>query len=212
MLWSWNRRKWPSSKVAISSGLNLEAQKYWGPWDNASVPVDTRPMASKSNYWKPEGERHIIHLISSNLSLNRVGRWGTTDDLTISFLHFSRFTTALWDLANSKPVHSLMLPSHLFVCLPCLLPPFTVHCKMVLARPDEWETWPYHCSLCLFMMVMRSLCAPIACWILAWTSSLVTWSSYSSTSFPWLVFFFGALLYKTHYSSKRELSVIYLRP
>ena len=25
--------------------------------------------------------------------------------------------------------------------------PFTEPCKVVLARPDEWETWPYHCSL-----------------------------------------------------------------
>ena len=41
---------------------------------------------------------------------------------------------------NSRPVHSLMLSSHLFLCLPCLLPPFTVPRKMVLARPDERET------------------------------------------------------------------------
>ena len=70
-------------------------------------------------------------------SLNREGRWGTTDDFATSFLHFSLFSTALWDLANSRPVHSLMLSSHLFLCLPCLLSPFTVPCKMVLARPDE---------------------------------------------------------------------------
>ena len=63
---------------------------------------------------------------SSHLSLNREGRWGTTDDFATSFLHFSLFTTALWDLADSRPVHSLMLSSHLFHCLPCLLPPFTV--------------------------------------------------------------------------------------
>ena len=35
-------------------------------------------------------------------------------------------------------------------CLPCLLPPLTVPCKMVLARPDERETWPNHCSLHFF--------------------------------------------------------------
>ena len=70
------------------------------------------------------------------------GRWGTTDDFTTSFLHFSLFSTALSDLANSRLVHSLMLPSHLFFCLPCFLPPFTVPCKMVLARPDERETCP----------------------------------------------------------------------
>ena len=39
-------------------------------------------------------------------SLNREGRWGTTDDFTTSFLHFSLFSTALWDLLNSRPVHS----------------------------------------------------------------------------------------------------------
>ena len=77
---------------------------------------------------------------SSHLSLNRDGRWGTTDDFATSVLHFSLFSTALRDFANSRPVHSLMLSSKLFLCLPCLLPPFTVPCKMVLARPDEQET------------------------------------------------------------------------
>ena len=98
------------------------------------------------------------------------------------FLHFSLFSTALWDLANSRPVHSLMLSSHLFFCLPCLLPPLTVPCKIVLARPDEWETCPYYCSLCLFTMVRRSLCCPIACWILARTSSFVSWYLYEMRS------------------------------
>ena len=81
--------------------------------------------------------------ISSHLSLNHEGRWGTIDDFVASFLHFSLFSTALWDLANSRPVHSLMLSSSLLLCLPCLLPPLTVPCKTVLARPDEQETWPY---------------------------------------------------------------------
>ena len=117
--------------------------------------------------------------------LNHEGRWGTKDDFTTSFLHISLFSIALWDLPNSRPVHSLMLSSHFFFCLPCLLPPFSVPCKMVLARPDERETSPYHCSLRLCMMVRRSLCAPIACWILAWTSSLVTWSLYEMHSILW---------------------------
>ena len=86
------------------------------------------------------------------------------------------FSTALWDLANSRPVHYLMLSSHLFLCLPCLFPPSTVPCKMVLARPDEPVTCPYHCSLCLFTIVRRSWCGPVALWILAWTSLLVAWS------------------------------------
>ena len=83
-------------------------------------------------------------------------------------------STALWDLANSRSVHSLMLSSHLFLCLPCLLSPFTVLRKMVLARPDEREACPYHCSLRLFTMVRRFSCGLIALWILTPTSSLVT--------------------------------------
>ena len=98
------------------------------------------------------------------------------------FSPFSLFSIALWDLPNSRPVHSLLLSSNLFLCLPCLLPPFTVSCKMVLARPDEQETCPYHCRLRLFTMVRRSSCGPIACWILARTSSLVTWSLYEMCS------------------------------
>ena len=49
-----------------------------------------------------------------------------------------------------------MSSSHLFLCLPRLLPPFTVPCKMVLTRPDERETWPYHCSLRFFTVIRRS--------------------------------------------------------
>ena len=33
------------------------------------------------------------------------------------FSIFSMFSTTLWDLPNSRPVHSLMLSSHLFLCL-----------------------------------------------------------------------------------------------
>ena len=110
-------------------------------------------------------------------SSNREGRWGTTDDFATTFLRFSLFSTAHWDLPNSRPVHS-----HLFHCPPCLLPPFTVPCRMVLATPDERETWPYHCSLHLFTIVSRSSCGPIACWILARTSSLVTWPLYEMRS------------------------------
>ena len=65
-------------------------------------------------------------------SLNREGRWGTTDDFAISFLHFSLFSTALWDLLN----RSLMLSSHLFLCLPCLLPPFPPLCLARWFWPD----------------------------------------------------------------------------
>ena len=102
------------------------------------------------------------------LSLNREGCWGKTDNFTASFLHFSLFSTALWDLANSRPVHSLKLSSHLFLSLPGLLPPFILPCKVVLARPGERLTCPYHC---------RSSRGPIACWILAQTHTRTLYKS-----------------------------------
>ena len=68
----------------------------------------------------------LIVVIRLHLSVNCEDHLGTADDFTASFLHFSLFSTAFWDLANSRPVHSLMLSSHLFFCLPCLLPAFTV--------------------------------------------------------------------------------------
>ena len=139
-----------------------------------------------------QGHRH------HHQSLNREGCWATIDDFTTSFFYFSPYSTALWDSTDPMPVHSLTLFSHLFFSLPCLLSHFTVPCKMVLARPDERETCPYHFNLRLFTMVKRSSCGPIACWILARTSSLVTCMrcvvSCSSTSFSWLVFVFAALL------------------
>ena len=98
----------------------------------------------------PSEHHHHHH---HHLSLKHEGRWGTTDDFATSFLHFPLFSTALWDLANSRLVHFLMLSSHLFFFLLCLLPPFTVPSKMVLARPDKRETRPYHFILRLFPMV-----------------------------------------------------------
>ena len=71
-----------------------------------------------------------LSLILSHLSLNREGRLGTTNDFATSFLHFPHLSTALWDLANSMHVHSLMMSSHLFLFLPCLPPPPHFHCAL----------------------------------------------------------------------------------
>ena len=90
----------------------------------------------------------------------------------------SPMPSGTWRTAG-LPIPWCCLPTPSSVCL--VFPPFTVPCKMVLARPDERETWPYHCSVRLFIMV-RSSCGPIACRILARTSSLVTWSLYEMGS------------------------------
>ena len=46
-------------------------------------------------------QHHHHHLISYPLTARVVG--STTDDFAISFLNFPLFSSALWDLANSRP-------------------------------------------------------------------------------------------------------------
>ena len=46
------------------------------------------------------------------------GRRGTTDEFATIPFHLVLFSAALVDLAKSIPVHSLILSSHLFFCLP----------------------------------------------------------------------------------------------
>ena len=80
----------------------------------------------------------IIIIIINPLTARVVGAPQMILQPVVSF--FSLFSTALWDLPNSMPIHSLMLSSHLFLCPPCLLPPFTVPYTMILARPDARDT------------------------------------------------------------------------
>ena len=110
----------------------------------------------------------------SSQSLNLGGRWGTTDDVATIPFHPSLSSAALRESPNPIPIHSLMLFSHLFFCLPLLLAPFTVLCRIVFAMPEDLEMWPYHLSFHFFTMVRRSSCTPFAFWILLRTSSFVT--------------------------------------
>ena len=132
-------------------------------------------------WWASHYYLHHYHHHHHHQSPNREGCFGTIDYFTTWFLQCSLISTALWDLPNPRPVHALRLSSHLFLCLPCRLSPFTVPYKMVMARPNEQEKCPYRRILCFFTMA-RSSCGPIAYWILARTSSLVTWSLYEMRS------------------------------
>ena len=91
-------------------------------------------------------------LILSYLSRSLSDRWGTTVDFTTSFLHSSQLSAFRSMIFHSRPVHSLMLSSHHFLCLPLHLCPLTVPCRMVLASPDNHVTCPYHFILhkCLY--------------------------------------------------------------
>ena len=103
-----------------------------------------------------------IHLQRAHTSLNQTfscnilsilfypitleGRQGTTDEFTTIPFHLVLFSAALVELAKCIPVHSLILSSHLFFCLPLFLFPFTVPCNIVFAKPEDLETWPSQLS------------------------------------------------------------------
>ena len=89
-----------------------------------------------------------------------VDRWGATDDLATSSLHSCRLSAFLMAAPSVMPVHSGMLSSHLFFCLPRLLPPCTVPCRIVLASPEDLVMCPYHFSLRRFTVVKRSSWGP----------------------------------------------------
>ena len=114
------------------------------------------------------------------LTLRR--RWGTTDDFTTIPFHLVLSSAALVELAKSIPVHSLILLSHLFFCLPLLLFLCTVPYKMLSAKPEELEIWPNHLSFRFLTKVRSSSYFPMADWIFRRTSSLVTWSLYEMFS------------------------------
>ena len=106
------------------------------------------------------------------------GRRGTSDKFATIPFHLDLFSAALVELAKSIPVHSLILSSHLFFCLPLFLFPFSVPCMIVFAKPEDLETWPNHLSFRFLTRVRSSSYSPMAAWIFLRTSSLVTWSLY----------------------------------
>ena len=111
----------------------------------------------------PKKRQHLsfslFHLIITSQSLNLGGRRGTTDDVATIPFYPSLSSAALRESPNPIPIHSLMLSSHLFFCLPLLLAPFTVPCRTVFSMPEDLEMWPL--SFHFFTMVRRSSCTPL---------------------------------------------------
>ena len=58
-----------------------------------------------------------------------------TGVLATNSLHSSRLSAFLKVSLRCNPVHSFILSSHLFFCLPLFLPPGTVPCSMVFCQP-----------------------------------------------------------------------------
>ena len=98
-------------------------------------------------------------MLSVYLSICPTILWtvGAPYDVKTNLRHSSFSSAFLTVSLSSKPVHSQMLSSHRFLCLPLLLPPCTVPWRNVLARPEDLVMCPYHCSLRCFTMVKSSL-------------------------------------------------------
>ena len=87
-------------------------------------------------------------------------RRAATGVLATNSLHSSQLSIFLKVSLSSNPIHSLILSSHLFFCLPLFLPPITVPCSMVFASPDGLVTCPYHFSFwCLRGMLAMLECS-----------------------------------------------------
>ena len=104
---------------------------------------------------------HVILFYSTTLE----GRRGTTVELETMPFHLVLFSAALVELAKSIPVHSLILSSRLFFCLPLLLFPFTVPCRIVFTKPEDLEMWPNHLNFRFLTRVRNSSYCPMASWI-----------------------------------------------
>ena len=120
------------------SGLKF-SRYYWSPY----VPLtsrDSRSYTVDSRYRKHWFLRvsfktfpsFSIHFHSNLLFLFYLitleGRRGTTDEFPTIPFHLVLFSAALVEVTKSIPVHSIILSSHLFFCLPHFI--FSFHCAL----------------------------------------------------------------------------------
>ena len=121
-----------------------------------------------------ECQNNAHSLTHSSRSLN--DRWGIKDNRTTTFLHSSLSSAFQRASSSLNPVHSDILSSYLFLCLPFLLPPCIVLCRIIFASPVDLAMCPYHLNLSFFTLVIRSSYGQITCLIAFLTSSFITWS------------------------------------
>ena len=125
-------------------------------------------MASSNVFW----QFHLAYHHHHYQSINRKGRWGTTDDFTVSFLHFSLFSTAFWDLPNFRPVHESCLYMNWFVDQPSR-GHFVKHIRTV------------HLSEGYYKVGLRLLCWPHVNLVLVATGRVELQSHTCTVLFEW---------------------------
>ena len=118
-----------------------------------------------------------VHVSTLFYPIPLEGRRDITDEFVTIPFYFLPFSAAPFELAKSIPAHPLILSSHLFFCLPLLLFPLIVPCRIVLVKQEDLEMWPNHLNFGYLTWVSSSY-SPMAAWIFLRTSSLVKWSLY----------------------------------
>ena len=109
----------------------------------------------------------------------------TTDEFATIPFHLVLFSAALVELATSIPVHSLILSFHLFFCLPFVLCPYTVPCRIAFAKPEDIQMWRNYLRFHVLTRVRSPSYSPMAAWIFLQTSSLETRSLYKMFTSLW---------------------------
>ena len=126
-------------------------------------------------------DEHLLSHLIYPLTARVVGAPQMISQLVFFIYPCTPLPSVTWRTAGLS-IPWCCLPTSSSVCL--VFFPLSL-CLASWFWPDERETSPYHCSLRLFTVVSRSSCGPIACWIFARTSSLVTWSLYDMHSILW---------------------------
>ena len=140
----------------MTKGRRTERQRNVSPRRSAETTTQTRQHRHSR---LDSACSSCKYLDLPSLSICPIILWtvGAPHDVTTNLRHSSLSSAFLTVSLSPKPVHSQMLSSHRFLCLPLLLPPCTVPWRNVLARPEDLVMCPYHCSLRCFTMVKSSL-------------------------------------------------------
>ena len=96
------------------TALAAPAKKNFGRGFGKYEAAWTGRKKCEREKYPEESQACMAMCIHLHLSLNREDRWGTADDFTISFLHFSLFSTALFLAVVFPPLFLSALSSYRF--------------------------------------------------------------------------------------------------
>ena len=146
---------WIKSTVGAKNSIKRYFSTKQDRWLNFWLLFLCLSTAQVSRCSKTQSCQTATHAPThSSRSLN--DRWGIQDDPATTFLHSSLSSTFRRASSNPYPVRSDILSSHLFFCLPFLLPSCTVPCRIIFASPVDLVMCPYHLNLRFLTVVIRS--------------------------------------------------------